>query len=119
MLKPFLLLGSSMLLAACVGAPSSPGGVAGAPVGGAGASVAQSAPPVVLLEHPGRPPATGYLWIAGYWNWGGARYDWVPGRWVAPRPGHVWVSHAWLRDGEGWRQEGGRWEDRREGQQHR
>ena len=118
MLKPCLLIGGSLLLAACADTPPHPAdGTAVAPTAGASVVVTQLAPPAVLLEHPGRPPATGYLWIAGYWNWSGARYDWVPGRWVAPRPGQVWVSHVWRRDGDGWRQEGGRWEARREGRQ--
>ena len=118
-LKPCLLIGGMLLLAACADTPPHPADGAGvAPLAGA-STVIPLAPPAVRLEHPGRPPATGYLWIAGYWRWSGARYDWVPGRWMAPRPGHVWVSHVWLRDGDGWRQDGGRWEERREGRQHR
>lgn len=69
----------------------------------------QSAPPQPLLEHPGRPPANGYVWIAGRWDLLEGRYRWQPGHWVAPRPGQVWQAHVWRLAGDGWVQEGGRW----------
>lgn len=72
------------------------------------------APPPLRHEAPGYPPVAGFVWITGYWNWIGASYVWVPGRWIAPRPGHIWVPHRWERDGDHWRQHGGRWE-----QEHR
>lgn len=68
------------------------------------------APPPPYVEYAGPPPVSGYVWITGYWNWGGARYIWVPGRWDAPRPGYRWVPHRWERDGDHWRQHEGRWE---------
>ncbi len=69
----------------------------------------QAAPPQPLLEHPGRPPANGYVWIAGRWDLLEGRYRWQPGNWVAPRPGQVWQAHVWRLAGDGWVQEGGRW----------
>lgn len=69
----------------------------------------QAAPPQPLLEHPGRPPANGYVWIAGRWDLLEGRYRWQPGNWVAPRPGQVWQTHVWRLAGDGWVQEGGRW----------
>jgi hypothetical protein len=68
------------------------------------------APPPLLFEQPGHPPAIGFFWIAGYWNWIGVRYVWVPGRWEAPRPGYHWVPHRWEHDGRQWRPHGGNWE---------
>lgn len=68
------------------------------------------APPPLRHEYPGYPPATDYIWMSGYWGWGGARYEWIPGRWEAPRHGHIWVPHRWERNGDHWRQSGGRWE---------
>ena len=51
------------------------------------------APPPPRSEYPGYSPAPDYLWVSGYWNWGGGRYVWAPGRWdhdarpsPAPRP---------------------------------
>jgi hypothetical protein len=72
--------------------------------------VVRVAPPAPYYEYPGTPPVVGYIWISGYWSWGGVRYVWVPGRWEAPRHGHYWVPHRWEREGEHWRQQGGRWE---------
>ena len=36
-------------------------------------------------------PGPNYLWIDGFWNWGGSRYAWRGGYW-APRP---YVSAYW------------------------
>ena len=70
----------------------------------------QADPPQPLLEHPGKPPANGYVWIAGRWDLVDARYRWQPGNWAPPRPGYVWQPHVWRRVGDRWLQEGGRWE---------
>lgn len=68
------------------------------------------APPPAPYEFSGFPPAAGYLWIGGYWAWGGANYVWVPGRWEAPRQGFYWIPPRWEKDRDHWRQHGGRWE---------
>ncbi|MBA3032803.1 MAG: YXWGXW repeat-containing protein [Gammaproteobacteria bacterium] len=82
--------------------------------------VVRVGPPPPQYEYYGSPPSVGYVWISGYWNWGGVRYIWVPGRWDAPRPGHYWVPHRWERQGDHWRQHGGRWEqDSRSRQEYR
>ena len=92
---------ASLLMTACVVGP--PGPYYGQPV--------RVAPPPPQYEYPGYPPFTDYVWISGYWGWGGARYAWVPGRWEAPRRGYLWVPHRWERSGDSWRQSGGRWEN--------
>lgn len=103
--KPLVVLAALLALGGCVVAPSpyyEP-----APAYGA----VQVAPPPPRYEVVGVAPAPGYVWIAGYWNWGGVRYEWVPGRWSAPRPGYVWLPHRWEHEGDHWRQRGGRWEN--------
>jgi hypothetical protein len=80
-------------------------------VGYAG-DVVVAAPPAPIVEAYGVPPAPGYVWIGGYWNWVGGRHVWVGGHWEAPRPGHVWVAHTWVREGGGWRMAPGHWERR-------
>lgn len=67
------------------------------------------APPPPVVEVMGVAPMAGYIWIGGYWNWGGARYVWVPGRWAPPRPGYVWVPHRWEPMGNHWVHRGGEW----------
>jgi len=71
--------------------------------------VVMVAPPPPYQEAVGYPPAAGYLWIGGFWNWVGGRHVWVAGHWEMNRPGHVWVPHQWIRFGGGWRFEPGRW----------
>lgn len=83
-----------------------------APVGPYGEPVVAAAPPPPQAEVVGVAPAVGYVWISGYWNWGGARYVWVPGYWSPPRPGYHWVPHRWERHPKGWRQRPGHWERR-------
>jgi len=72
--------------------------------------VVMVAPPVPRVEVIGVPPATGYVWIGGYWNWTGERHEWVAGRWAPPHPGHYWVAPQWVRQGDGWRMKRGHWE---------
>ena len=36
-----------------------------------------------------RPPAQGYVWIDGYYAWGGRQYTWEPGRWAMPPRGYT------------------------------
>lgn len=66
-------------------------------------------PPPVRIERPGPPPAVGYLWIDGVWNWSAGRHVWVPGHWEARRPGHHWEPHRWERSHRGWARRGGEW----------
>lgn len=62
------LLAVSALLSGCVVAPG--------PV--------YPEPPPPRVEVRGYPPVTSYVWIDGYWQWGGERHIWVPGRWAPP-----------------------------------
>ena len=52
------------------------------------------APPALRVERVGVRP--GYVWIPGYWRWGGARYVWVGGYWTHPRRGYRWVEPRWV-----------------------
>lgn len=65
--------------------------------------VVRIAPPAPVVEHYGRPPHPGWVWIDGYQSWNGHRYVWVRGHWAhPPRPGAVWVAHRWEQRGGGW-----------------
>src|ERR1700727_501936 len=50
-------------------------------------------------------PASGYLWVPGYWAWStnfdsSGDYFWVPGTWVlAPEPDFLWTPPWWGWDG--------------------
>jgi hypothetical protein len=90
-----------LALSACVVAPT-PGGLY------VGPAVAVEPPPP-QTEYYGAPPAVGYIWIGGYWNWAGGRYVWAGGHWEAPHPGYRWEPRRWVRTSGGWRMAGGRW----------
>jgi len=59
------------------------------------------APPVPQVEVYGPPPAVGYVWFGGYWNWVGGRHVWVAGHWGPGRPGYHWVPHHWVEGQHG------------------
>lgn len=71
--------------------------------------VVVNAPPPAPAEVIGVAPAPGYVWIGGYWRWGGGRHDWVPGYWAPPRAGYDWVPHVWVHTGVGWHLREGYW----------
>lgn len=67
-------------------------------------------PPAAIVERPGRPLHPGWVWVGGAYRWDGARYVWVPGRWVhPPRPRAVWVPGGWVPRGGGYVFIGGGW----------
>jgi hypothetical protein len=77
---------------------------------GGGVYYAAVPPPPVRYEALGPAPGPGYVWINGYWGWGGSAYAWVPGRYVRPpRPRAVWVAPRWEAHGGRYRFHEGRW----------
>jgi WXXGXW repeat (2 copies) len=56
------------------------------------------APPVLPLYVQPPCPASGYIWIPGYWAWAAENEDyyWVPGAWaLAPVVGFLWTPGYW------------------------
>src|SRR5215831_40266 len=56
------------------------------------------APPVLPAYVQPAIPGPGYIWMPGYWAWGGddEGYYWVPGTWVlAPEVGLLWTPGYW------------------------
>jgi hypothetical protein len=74
--------------------------------------VVETAPPAPRVEEYGAPPAVGYVWLGGYWNWVGGRHEWVAGHWERPHPGQRWVPHRWVHERDGWHLSSGHWERR-------
>ncbi len=75
-----------------------------------GAVYVRVRPPVYREEVVGVAPGPGYFWVAGFWEWGGAEYRWVHGRWVArPYPRAVWVRGHWRSTSSGWYWIPGHW----------
>jgi len=88
-LIPLTLLAALTACAVPSPAPGSAGPMSPSGTGPALLVREQADPPQPLLEHPGKPPANGYLWIAGRWDLLEGRYHWQPGNWVAPRPDQI------------------------------
>lgn len=103
------LLAASAALGACAVVPAYDAGYDPVPP-----VTVYAAPPAPIVEYRGLAPYPGYIWIDGFWNWGGVRYVWTPGRWVNPPAGQVWVPRIWQRDGDRWHSHGGHWGPRRD-----
>ena len=96
-IKRIALSAGLVALAACYGPPP-------------GAVYVAARPPLYREEVVGVAPGQAYFWIAGYWEWGGAEYRWVPGRWaVRPYPRAVWVPGRWRGARRGWYWVPGHW----------
>jgi hypothetical protein len=76
-----------------------------------GAYVVRSGPPPApRYGVVGVAPGPGYVWMDGFWDWRGANWHWMPGRWVVPpRPHAVWVPGYWSPHGRDYRFRPGHW----------
>lgn len=75
--------------------------------------VVQQAPPALIVESRPSPPAAGFIWIDGAWNWNNQRYVWQGGRYERPpQQGVVWVGASYQRDTH--RYMPGRWQKQNE-----
>lgn len=74
--------------------------------------IVREAPPKVIVERRPSPPASGYIWIEGYWHWDSHRYAWQAGRWVRPpQERAIWIAPVYERHEQGYRYTPGRWRD--------
>ena len=74
--------------------------------------VVREAPPPIIVERRPAAPAVGYIWIEGYWHWGGRGYTWERGRWDRPpRPHTVWVVPRYERRDREYQYTPGHWRD--------
>lgn len=57
---------------------------------------APQAPPPPRVEATPAAPAPQMVWVPGYWQWDGARFVWIAGRWDLPRQqGATWQAPSW------------------------
>ena len=67
-------------------------------------------PPAPHAAVVGVAPGPGFVWIDGFYEWGGGGYRWVAGRWVRPpRRGALWVAPYWGQERRGWTFHRGYW----------
>lgn len=75
-----------------------------------GVSYVATAPPALRSEVVMAAPGPGYVWVPGYWNWGGSDYVWVGGGWHRPpHDGATWHAPRWRHATRGWYMEHGEW----------
>ena len=67
-------------------------------------------PPALQSEIVVTAPGPGYVWVPGYWNWGGSAYVWTKGAWLHPPHANArWVEPTWHHASKGWYHTGGEW----------
>lgn len=63
---------------------------------------APGAPPPAVVEMPGTPPASGAVWVAGYWQWDSSSWVWVKSSWqLPPQPQAEWRPAEWSVEASG------------------
>ena len=63
-------------------------------------TTAPEAPPPLQSEAPPPPPMAATIWVAGFWQWNGRVWVWVPGSWqLRPDAGASWRPAAWKTRG--------------------
>jgi hypothetical protein len=72
--------------------------------------IAPDAPPPLRHETRSARPSGNHVWIAGYWDRQGDRWDWAPGRWEEPsQRGSSWVKPKYRKEGGAYRYEPAHW----------
>lgn len=67
-------------------------------------------PPAVRYEERPVRPGPDYLWVEGYWDWGGADWVWVPGTWDrAPHAHARWERPRYHQRHGRWYYNRGHW----------
>lgn len=70
-------------------------------------------PPLRVAGPVGPRPSPGWVWVDGYYDWGGSNWVWFPGRWAQPpRRGSVWRPPTYQRFHNGYRVHPGHWAHR-------
>jgi hypothetical protein len=80
--------------------------------------IVREAPPAIIVENRPPPPGQGHIWIDGYWNWNGHKYDWQRGHWaVPPHARAVWVAPRYEKHEQGYRYVPGQWQEEQQQKQ--
>jgi hypothetical protein len=69
-----------------------------------------TAPPALQSDVVLAQPSPSHVWVPGYWNLNGNKYDWVAGHWeLPPYTAAVWVAPSWEQTGTVCRYTQGYW----------
>jgi WXXGXW repeat (2 copies) len=72
--------------------------------------IAPEAPPPPRVERRPSRPSRNHVWIGGYWDRQGERWDWAPGRWERPEQrGSQWIKPRYQQEGGAYRYDPGHW----------
>jgi hypothetical protein len=75
-----------------------------------GAAVVVEGPPPPRYGVVGVAPRPGYVWVEGFWDLRGSRWEWAQGHWMRPpRARAAWVAPEWRHEGSRWRFHKGYW----------
>lgn len=76
--------------------------------------IASDAPPRARQERRPPRPNRDDVWIGGYWDRRGDRWEWSTGRWERPADRRArWVRARYSREGNHWRYDPGHWSNQR------
>jgi len=76
--------------------------------------VGHTRPPRIRYERRMPRPDRDSIWIAGFWDWQGDQWTWVPGRWDHPRDRHArWIRPRYRSEYGAYRYEPGHWSTER------
>ena len=65
-------------------------------------------------------PGAGSVYIAGHWEWNGARYVWARAHYLQrPQPNLYWLEGHWQNSPQGWYWQAGHWVDLKAMHPHR
>lgn len=110
MFKRILRTISMTALAAVVSAPLFAQLPPPPPLPGLEIRIGRTRPPRIRYERRTRRTERNAVWVAGFWDWQGDQWVWVPGRWVVPETRHAhWVRARYVREYGGWRYVPGHW----------
>lgn len=85
-----------------------------ADIGGLHIRIVNDHPPRARYERRTRRPDRQSIWINGYWDRRGDRWDWTPGRWERRRAANArWIAPRYVRENRVLLYEPGHWSNER------
>jgi hypothetical protein len=73
-------------------------------------TIVTEAPPAVRSDVPQAQPSPKDVWLAGYWTWRDAQYEWISAHWeLPPNSRSVWVAPRWEPQGNAYKFTDGYW----------
>jgi hypothetical protein len=69
------------------------------PLPGLEIRIGRQAPPRIRRERRTRRTSRDAVWVAGFWDWQGDQWVWIPGRWAVPESRRArWIGPRYVRE---------------------